>query len=188
MIHAHGLTTDDLELVSTGYNPVVVAEGAIDVYPVFLSNEPDTLTRVIGVPIRVFEAADYGVPTLGVVYLVTEEFLEQEGNRDRVERFLRATLRAFQFALDDPAAAIESTRKFIPEEADLEHERFILDTELANAVSPLTDQNGLGWFTGRTVRRAAGCPARIRRDAERDRPRHRPRPLVPRTNPLRVGR
>ena len=147
MIHAHGLTTDDLELVSTGYNPVVVAEGAIDVYPVFLSNEPDTLTRVIGVPIRVFEAADYGVPTLGVVYLVTEEFLEQEGNRDRVERFLRATLRAFQFALDDPAAAIESTRKFIPEEADLEHERFILDTELANAVSPLTDQNGLGWFT-----------------------------------------
>ena len=147
MIHAHNLTTDDFELVSVGFNPVVVVEREIDVYPVFLSNEPDTLTRVMGADIRVFEAADYGVPTLGVVYLVTEEYLEDDQNRERVERFLRATLRAFQFALDDPAAAIESTRKFIPEEADLVHERFILETELANAISPLTDDNGLGWFT-----------------------------------------
>ena len=147
MIHAHGLTREDFELVSVGFNPIVVAEGEVDVYPVFLSNEPDTLTRKMNADIRVFEAADYGVPTLGVVYLVTEDYLADEQNRERVERFLRATMRAFQFALDDPAAAIESTRKFIPEEADLVHERFILDTELANAVSPLTEENGLGWFT-----------------------------------------
>ncbi len=147
MLHAHGLAIEDVELVSVGFNPVVVAEGEVDVYPVFLSNEPDTLTRVMGVPIRIFEAADYGVPTLGVVYVVTEDFIADEQNRERVERFLRATLRAFEFALDDPAAAIESTRKFISAEADLEHERFILETELANAVSPLTDGNGLGWFT-----------------------------------------
>lgn len=147
MIHAHGLTRDDMELVSVGFNPVVVVEKQVDVYPVFLSNEPDTLTRVMGADIRVFEAADDGVPTLGVVYVVSEEYLEDEQNRERVERFLRATLRAFQFALDDPAAAIESTAKFIPEEADLVHERFILETELANAVSPLTEENGLGWFT-----------------------------------------
>lgn len=147
MIHAHGLTREDMELVAVGFNPVVVVEKQVDVYPVFLSNEPDTLTRVMGADIRVFEAADEGVPTLGVVYVVAEEYLEDEQNRERVERFLRATLRAFQFALDDPAAAIESTAKFIPEEADLVHERFILETELANAVSPLTDENGLGWFT-----------------------------------------
>lgn len=147
MIHAHGLTREDMELVAVGFNPVVVVEKQVDVYPVFLSNEPDTLTRVMGADIRVFEAADEGVPTLGVVYVVAEEYLEDEQNRERVERFLRATLRAFQFALDDPAAAIESTAKFIPQEADLVHERFILDTELANAVSPLTDENGLGWFT-----------------------------------------
>ena len=147
MIHAHGLSTDDMKLVSVGFNPVVVVEQQVDVYPVFLSNEPDTLTRVMGAEINVFEAADYGVPTLGVVYVVTEEYLEDEQNRERVERFLRATLRAFEFALEDPAAAIESTQKFIPEEADLEHELFILETELANAVSDLTDQNGLGWFT-----------------------------------------
>ena len=148
MLAAHGMTVDDVNIVPTGFNPVVLAEGEVDVYPVFLSNEPDTLTRVLGEEIIVFEAADYKVPTLGVVYLVTEEFLEDEENRDKLARFLRATVRAFEFAQDDPAAAIESTTTFITErEPDLIHERFILDIELANAVSDLTDANGVGWFT-----------------------------------------
>ena len=93
------------------------------------------------------EPADYGVPALGVTYIVNEEFLRDGDNREALERFLRAAIRGFQFALDDPAAAIESSLEFFDDDADLVHERFILDTELANAVSPLTDENGLGWFT-----------------------------------------
>ncbi len=149
MLAAHSLTTDDMTMIDVGFNPVVLVEEQVDVYPVFLSNEPDTLTRNLNQEITVFEAADYGVPTLGVVYLVTEEFLEDETNREKLERFLRATARAFEFALDDPAAAIESTVKFLPEDPapDLAHERFILDTELNNAVSDLTRANGVGWFT-----------------------------------------
>ncbi len=149
MLAAHNLTTDDMNMIDVGFNPVVLVEQQVDVYPVFLSNEPDTLSRNLNQDITVFEAADYGVPTLGVVYLVTEEFLEDETNREKLERFLRATARAFEFAMDDPAAAIESTVKFLPEDPapDLVHERFILDTELSNAVSDLTRANGVGWFT-----------------------------------------
>lgn len=147
MAAANGVREEDMEIVRTGFNPAVLAEGEVDVWPVFLSNEPDTLTRVMGQQIRVFEPADYGVPALGVAYIVTEDYLEDGDNRDALERFLRATVRAFEFALDDPAAAIESTEKFIPDDADLTHERFILDTELGNAVSDLTEENGVGWFT-----------------------------------------
>ncbi len=148
MAAANGVREDDMEIVSTGFNPAILAEGEVDVWPVFLSNEPDTLTRVMGEQIRVFEPADYGVPALGVTYIVNEEFLRDGDNREALERFLRAAIRGFQFALDDPAAAIEDSRGFFDPEADLIHERFILDTELANAVSPLTDEYGLGWFTG----------------------------------------
>lgn len=147
LLSAYELSVDDVELVPVGFNPVVLTEGQVDVYPVFLSNEPDTLTRVIGAPVRVFEAADVGVPTLGVTYAVSEEFLEGATNREALRRFLAATMRAFEFALADPDAAIEATRAFIPEDADLEHERFILTTELGNALSPLTAENGEGWFT-----------------------------------------
>lgn len=154
MLAAHNLTTDDMEMISVGFNPVELVEETIEVYPVFLSNEPDTLTRSLNQEITVFEAADYGVPTLGVVYLVTEEFLEDETNREKLERFLRATARATEFAAEDPAAAIESTAKFLPDDGsvDLVHERFILDTELANATSDLTRANGLGWFTQQQFR------------------------------------
>jgi len=147
MLHQHGLAEGDLQLVSVGFNPVVLAEGEVDVYPVFLSNEPDTLERVIGVPVRLFRAADDGVPTLGVTYVVTEDALQDAAGRDVLRRFLWATLRGLQDALADPAAAIEAARAFIAADADLVHERFILDTELAGAVSDLTREHGLGWFT-----------------------------------------
>lgn len=154
MLAAHNLTTDDMNMIDVGFNPVVLVEQQVEVYPVFLSNEPDTLTRNLNQEITVFEAADYGVPTLGVVYLVTEEFLEDETNREKLERFLRATVRAFEFAVDDPAAAIASTENFLSEDPapDLVHERFILDTEIENALSDLTRANGVGWFTQQQFR------------------------------------
>ncbi len=154
MLAAHGLTTDDMNMIDVGFNPVVLVEQQVEVYPVFLSNEPDTLRRNLNQEITVFEAADHGVPTLGVVYVVTEAFLEDDTNREKLERFLRATVRAFEFAVDDPAAAIESTQRFLAEDPppDLVHERFILDTELENAVSDLTRANGVGWFTQQQFR------------------------------------
>ncbi len=154
MLAAHSLTTDDMNMIDVGFNPVVLVEQQVEVYPVFLSNEPDTLSRNLNQDITVFEAADDGVPTLGVVYLVSEEFLEDETNREKLERFLRATIRAFEFAVDDPEAAIESTTKFLAEDPvpDLVHERFILDTELNNALSDLTRANGVGWFTQQQFR------------------------------------
>jgi len=154
MLSAHGLTTDDMNMIDVGFNPVVLVEQQVEVYPVFLSNEPDTLSRNLNQEITVFEAADYGVLTLGVVYLVSEEFLEDETNREKLTRFLRATVRAFEFSVDDPEAAIESTAKFLPEDPppDLVHERFILDVEIENALSDLTRANGVGWFTQQQFR------------------------------------
>ncbi len=147
LLNANGLSADDVDLVGVGFNPVILPEGQVDVYPVFLNNEPDILQRVMGVPIRVFQASDAGVPTLGVAYVVTEDLLADDTRREALRRFLTATMRGFQFALADPAAAIEATRAFISEDADLLHERFLLDIDLANAISDLTRANGLGWFT-----------------------------------------
>ena len=130
MLAANGLSENDVELVSVGFNPAILSEKQVDVFPVFLSNEPDILTRVIGVPITVFKAGDYGVPTLGVTYVVSEDFLKEANNREALRRFLLATMKGFQFALDNPDAAIEDTKAFIAADADLVHEKFILTTEL----------------------------------------------------------
>src|SRR4030081_3873591 len=50
-----------------GFDPRLLASGTVDVYPVFESNEPDTLQR-LGVPVRLFRPGDYGVPGMGLTF------------------------------------------------------------------------------------------------------------------------
>src|SRR5690606_30418686 len=74
LLRGAGLTVDDVELVSVGFDPRIFIEGGVDVYPVFLNNEPDTIRRA-GVDINIIDPHDHGVPTLGLTYLVTGETL-----------------------------------------------------------------------------------------------------------------
>lgn len=129
LLKTAGLTRDDVKLVSVGFDPREFIEGKVDVYPVFLDNEPDVI-RKAGVAIRVFDPQDYGVPTLGLTYLVHRDTLEQDAQL--VERFMRATLRAVRWIAANPEQAIDVTLQYAPG-ADRAHQRFLLDTDLANA-------------------------------------------------------
>lgn len=133
-----GLTVDDVQLQEVGFDPRVFMEGAVDVYPVFLGNEPDTIRRA-GLDINVFDPAEYGVPTLGLTYLVREESVEQDP--ELLERFLRAALRGARWAAEHPDEAVELVLTY-SEGSDAEHQRFLLDTELANAERPSSEGRG----------------------------------------------
>ncbi len=129
MLATAGLTTDDVELVSVGFDPRVFMEGGVDVYPVFLNNEPDTIRRA-GVDINVIDPHEYGVPTLGLAYLVHADTLADEA--DLVERFLRATMRATAWIEEHRDEAVQITLRHA-EGADAEHQRYLLDTDLEAA-------------------------------------------------------
>ncbi|MCK9486229.1 MAG: ABC transporter substrate-binding protein [Dehalococcoidia bacterium] len=129
MLDEVGLTPGDVELVSVGFDPRVFTERGVDVYPVFLNNEPDTI-RKAGVEINVIDPHDYGVPTLGLAYLAHEDALATRA--DVVERFLRATMRATAWIASHPDQAVEITLRHA-EGADADHQRYLLDTDLANA-------------------------------------------------------
>ena len=129
MLKTAGLTRNDVKLVSVGFDPREFIEKKVDVYPVFLNNEPDTI-RKAGVPITVLDPTDFGVPTLGLTYLANKEALAQRG--DVAERFLRATLRATKWIEANPDAAVEITLKYA-KGADVAHQRFLLGVDLKNA-------------------------------------------------------
>jgi len=129
-----------VEEVKVGFEPQILTEGKVDVFPVFVSNEPDTLRR-LGFETTVFEAADYGAPTLGLTYITTEEYASE--NAGVVQRFLRAALRGVQYAGQNRDEAIDIVLQFAPQE-QREHQRFMLDTELEMASSELTLQDGIG--------------------------------------------
>jgi ABC-type nitrate/sulfonate/bicarbonate transport system substrate-binding protein len=123
------MTVDDVQVQAVGFDPRVFIEGQVEVYPVFLDNEPDTIRRA-GVEIAVIDPHEYGVPTLGLTYLAHEGTLADDP--ELVERFLRATLRGARWASDHVDEAVEITLRFA-EGADPAHQRFLLETDLANA-------------------------------------------------------
>ncbi|MBN2002127.1 MAG: ABC transporter substrate-binding protein [Anaerolineae bacterium] len=144
LLDAAGLTEDDVELINVGFDPRVLVEGLVDVYPVFKSNEPYKL-REWGYELTMWEAADYGVPTLGLTYVTTPDIIAQDP--ERIEGFLRAALRGIEYAKEHPDEAIEYVLKYTGPEADPAHQRYMFETELKDAYSPVTDVQGLGGQT-----------------------------------------
>lgn len=144
ILDAVGLSETDVDLVNVGFDPRVLTEGQVDVYPVFKSNEPDTLQKW-GFDLNLWDAADYGAPTLGLTYVATEDAVVEQ--RDELAAFMGAVIRGIEYAETNPAEAIEIVMGFVGEDGDADHQRFLLDTELADARSDLTDANGIGWQT-----------------------------------------
>ncbi len=99
LLAAAGADPARVELVNVGFDPRVLTEGQVDVYPVFKSNEP-YLIQSWGYDLTLWDAADYGVPTLGLAYVTSEATLQAQP--ERLVRFLRAALRGIEYAQGQP--------------------------------------------------------------------------------------
>ncbi|MEA4906550.1 MAG: ABC transporter substrate-binding protein [Anaerolineaceae bacterium] len=144
LLHAAGVDPQKLELVNVGFDPRLLTEGKVDVYPVFKSNEP-YLIRSWGYDVTLWDAADYGIPTLGLTYVTSDEILRQQP--EALAGFLRAALHGIEYAGEHPDEAVQAVLKYAGPETDPEHMRFMLESELADARSAVTEQYGLGWQT-----------------------------------------
>ncbi len=141
MLKAAGVDRSRLTEVAVGFDPRVLMEKKVDVLPVFRSNEPDTLQN-LGFPVRLFDPAEYGVPTLGVTYVVNREWAEK--NSATTTAFLRATMRAVAWIQEHREEAVDIVMRYAPQEQRA-HQRYMLDVELEAAQSDLTRRNGIGW-------------------------------------------
>ena len=144
LLEAAGLDESDVRLINVGFDPRVLVEGMIDVYPVFTSNEPYTL-RSWGYDVTLWEAADYGVPTLGLAYVTTEQLIDEDA--DRLARFTRASLRGIAYAETHLDKAVDIVMTYTGPDADRDHMRYMLETEAAMAHNALTEAHGLGGQT-----------------------------------------
>ena len=105
---------------------------------VFKSNEPDTVRR-LGFDVTLWDPADFGVPTLGLTYITLTNTAESDP--DLVTRFLKATMKGFEFAMSNPDETVDIVLKFAPDE-DRDHQAFMLRAELDDAASDVTDRAG----------------------------------------------
>ncbi len=144
LMAAAGVDESQVSLVNVGFDPRVLTEGQVDVYPVFKSNEP-YLIRQWGYEVKLWAADDYGIPGLGLAYVTTPDIIQQKS--DSLTRFMRAALAGINYARQHPDEATQIVMKYTGDQADPAHMRFMLNAELAEAVSPVTEANGPAWQT-----------------------------------------
>jgi ABC-type nitrate/sulfonate/bicarbonate transport system substrate-binding protein len=140
LVSVGGVDRAKVREVAVGFDPRVLADGRVDVYPVFTANEPDTLAR-LGIPVRLFDPATYGLPGLGLTFMTNQQMVQTKP--EVVTRFLRAALRGLADAVADRDAAIEVVMKYATGE-DPAHQRYMLDTEIEAAQNDLARTNGIG--------------------------------------------
>lgn len=138
LLAAAGADVNKVNLVNVGFDPRVLSEKQVDVYPLFKSNEPYLLGKW-GHELTLWDAAEYGVPTLGLAYVTSESILAQ--NPQALTRFLRAALQGIAYAQANPDEAIEIVMKYAGPETDPAHMKYMLETELKDAQS----EHGFGW-------------------------------------------
>jgi ABC-type nitrate/sulfonate/bicarbonate transport system substrate-binding protein len=139
-----GADVDKIELVNVGFDPRLLAEGMVAVYPVFKSNEPFMLNSW-GYELVLWDAADYGVPTLGLAYVTSDETLQSQP--EVLERFLRAALQGIAYAAQHPDEAVDIVLQYTGPETSRDHMLFMLQAELLEMESEYTQGYGAGWQT-----------------------------------------
>jgi ABC-type nitrate/sulfonate/bicarbonate transport system substrate-binding protein len=139
-----GADVNKMQLVNVGFDPRLLAEGMVDVYPVFKSNEPFML-QSWGHEVVLWDAADFGVPALGLAYVTSDETLQSQP--EALTRFLRAAIKGIEYAAENPEEAVDIVLLYTGPETSRDHMRFMLDSELAERESEHTQDRGTGWQT-----------------------------------------
>ncbi len=110
LLHAGGLSEEDITLESIGFNQVeALAADQVDAAVVYITNEPIQLADQ-GYEINVIPVSDYAL--LASNGLITNETMLKE-NPDLVRRMVEATLRGIKYTDTHPNEAFEDSKNFV---------------------------------------------------------------------------
>jgi NitT/TauT family transport system substrate-binding protein len=110
LYHAH-LSLSDVNVQSIGFNQVsALLQHHVDAVMGYSNNEPLQLERG-GLKVRAFVASDYQ-PLVSNSILVTEQMYHDQPQV--VKNFVQATLKGLQAVLDNPCAAVDASKSYVP--------------------------------------------------------------------------
>lgn len=143
----HGLDPATLKIdnIAPPARASALLSGQVPSIEFFAMSEPGlaAAAKAKGVRLATFLLADHGLTLYSNGIVATEDYLSK--NADVMRRFVRASLRGWQFALRDPKKAAEDQMKYVP---TLDADKSVAELAIVKnlAVTPAVEQNGLGWF------------------------------------------
>ncbi|AXS80327.1 ABC transporter substrate-binding protein [Dechloromonas sp. HYN0024] len=121
LLSESGLTPDKFTYVQHTYNKEDLASGKVDVMSAYLTDQPFYF-RQRGIPVNIINPQNYGLDFYGDLLITSEQ--ELQANPGRAERFIRASLKGWQYALDHPEEMIQLIKRQYGSTLSIEHLRF----------------------------------------------------------------
>jgi NitT/TauT family transport system substrate-binding protein len=133
------LDMEQVKLVPYSYDNAAFYSGQVDL-TVGYTNGSLIRIRQAGCDVNTIWPGDYGVHLYADTLFTTDQLVA--GNPDLVTHFLRASLRGWKEAVENPGMAVQATMKYA-READVS-----LQTEMMKASVPLvhTGEDQIGWM------------------------------------------
>ena len=121
MLAEAGLTPDKFTYVQHTYDKDDLASGRVDVMSAYLTDQPFYFQQR-GIPVNIINPQTYGLDFYGDLLFTSER--ELQAKPGRAERFVRASLKGWQYALDHPEEVIQLIKNEYRSALSLEHLRF----------------------------------------------------------------
>ncbi|HCK67256.1 MAG TPA: hypothetical protein DHW49_13415 [Anaerolineae bacterium] len=104
-----------------------IKSGKMDAMTGMFATDQQVMTRQAGDDINLMYYKDYGVDVYINTIFVTEEF--KQNNSDLIARFVRATLRGYQYAIENPNEVAEFALQY-DETLDLEYQQQVMQASI----------------------------------------------------------
>jgi NitT/TauT family transport system substrate-binding protein len=139
MMARTGIRPDQYEIVYLPSDVSLFASGEVPVWAGFINVLALDVQRA-GYPIKFIYPDDYGIHFYGDVLITTDDLIAQKP--DLVQRFTRAALKGWTYAVENPAAIGDFVQKYNPKaDKALENARMTASLPLVN-----TGEDYIGWM------------------------------------------
>lgn len=146
LLAANGLEESQMTVVPAQFDPSPLANGEVDGWVSYVTNEPITLAAK-GFENAHFLFADYNLPLVAEALTVLQSTIDNE--RDKLKAFLKAEIQGWRDAVADPRESARLAVEVYGKDQNLELEEQVLEATAQNdlVVSPDTEANGLFTMT-----------------------------------------
>jgi len=130
-----GLTTQDFELVSQGFSMEPFLDGSLDVASAMIYNEYHVVLEsgLLARDLEVIDYADYGLDFPGDVLFTSRRLVEEKP--ELCVRMLRASLRGWEYAVQNPEEAADIVLKYDESGVQTRDHQLSMMEEIAKLVS-----------------------------------------------------
>jgi ABC-type nitrate/sulfonate/bicarbonate transport system substrate-binding protein len=140
-----GLPPKDWEFVQAGFDPSPLIQGDVDFFQGFRTDQGVAL-ELQDRKMNYITYDQFGFDPYDAPIFVLEETLEKE--RDLLVRFMRASIKGWEWAVANPTKAAEITvDKYGTDELNLEQQKLESKFQVEDVTSSETDENGLFYTT-----------------------------------------